>query len=525
MIRKDIKLTESQVNGFELLPNAPDPEERYLYSRELDLVMNKETGILMDYYWDDMPDGYEIPLDRVLVMNGVDIPDDKLGISVFYHNEYKIKTLFGRILKFEGRRSARNEYPKLCFILDGKYFNLTLHRLTAMVYLPNPENKPIVNHKGVEKDYNTQWRKEDLCWFTYSQNRSQDRKDVDSGVRYIAIDDFGKESIPLSSKDVPNFLKRELKHNSSFSCISKAARLGYKRYGYYWKVINIKVIVYRDYLISSEYLTLDDWRENGEVWQAKEINGIIVEANLNGVVRYKGSRKIDYTYLAGDVGAGFLGVSKPLYRIIALIFSDIYNSFEDVSELDVDHINSDHYDNRPCNLRFVTHPQNMNNPNTIEKRQKKILCYDLFGNFIKSYNSSDEYTQLVGCSSHCTDVARVVSNRFQINNCLIFYEDTVKYLPFKLQYVYYKFDKDGNCTGASSSLTGLLYADQVCKTYSRYLNTGIPAPDGYYYQQGPDFLKDENGKRGVRIRPIIYWKDRVLPDDFPEDITDLEDEP
>ena len=523
MIRKDIKLTESQVNGFELLPNAPDPEERYLYSRELDLVMNKETGILMDYYWDDMPDGYEIPLDRVLVMEGVDIPADKLGISVFYHNEYRIKTPSGRILKFEGRKTDdRHKYPALT--AEDRY--LRLHRLTARIYLPNPEDKPIANHKGIVKDYSTQWRKEDICWFTSSQNRSQDRKDTDSGVRYIAMNDLGNESVPLSSKDLPSFLSTESSIGSIQSNISRGI-LGCKRYyGYYWKVVNIKIIEYRDYLISSGYLTLDEWEKNDKTWQAKEINGIMVEASPNGVVRYKSSRKFDYTYLAGDnINTKFLNINKRLHQIIALIFSDEYDSFEDVSGLEVDHINSDFYDNRSCNLRFVTHPQNMNNPSTIEKLQKKILCYDLFGNFMKSYSTAREYAQLVGCSrTTVCEIANLSSNIFQTNNCLVFYEDTVKYLPFKLQYVYYKFDKDGNCTGASSSLTGLLSTNQARNTYSRYLNTGIPAPDGYYYQQGPDFLKDENGKRRKKLRPIIYWIDRVLPDDFPGDI-DLEDEP
>lgn len=526
------ELTEQEKSTFILLPNAPDPEERYLYSRELDLVMNKETGILMDYYWDDMPDGYEIPLDRVLVMEGVDIPADKLGISVFYHNEYKIKIPCSdktKILKFDGRKEKGTAvYPRLYFRLvkNGKDSILTLHRLTARIYLPNPENKPIANHKGIVKDYNIQWRKEDVCWFTSSENNSKDRKDVDSGVRYIAIDDSGNESSPLSSKDLPSFLNTENSIRVIQSSISNSIRSGYKRYrGYYWKVVNIKIIEYRDYLISSGHLTLEEWENNDEIWQAKEINGIMVEANLNGVVRYKGLRKIDYTYIAGDVCTDFLGIRKSLYQIIALIFSDVYNSFKDVSGLEVDHINSNHYDNRPCNLRFVTHPENMNNPNTIEKRQKKILCYDLFGNYMTSYNSSYEYAQLIGCHvSHVNNNAKLSDDRFQINNCLIFYEDTVKYLPFKLQYVYYKFDKDGNCISASSSLAGLLSMGQVRMTYCSYLNAGITAPDGFYYQQGPDFLKDENGKRRKRIRPIIYWKDRVLPDDFPGDI-DLEDEP
>ena len=527
MIRKDIKLTESQVNGFELLPNAPDPEERYLYSRELDLVMNKETGVLMEYYWDDMPDGYEIPLDRVLVMEGVDIPTDKLGISVFYHNEYRIKTPSNRILKFEHKsdKTCRNKYPRIS-IKGERFKSLMLHRLTARLYIPNPENRPIVNHRGVKKDYYIQYKKEDLCWFTLSENQLFDKKIKDSGIRYVALDSKGGEVGVYSSKELADFLKIKTSSSSISRQIVRSINSGNKYRKYFWKTVNVKVINYRNYLISSGHLTPEKWYENDNIWKSKDLNGIIVEANLNGVVRIRYPWRKDYNYLAGDTRWVYNGVNKSLYTIVAVIFNDQYSSFEEINGLEVDHLNSDWRDNRPCNLRLVTHSENMNNPFTKEKLSKEILCYDLFGNFLKLYKSATEYSQSMGkCASHAiNDIARVRYSTFQTNGHLLFYESTVKYLSIKLRYVYYKFDVDGNKLIAGTRFIDLLDENKNRSSYYPYLNTGIPAPDGYYYQQGPDFLKDENGKYGKKIRSIIHWKNLVLSDDFPEDL-DLEDEP
>lgn len=50
MIVKNVILTDEQRKGFILLANSPDPFGNYLYSSELDLIMNKQTGALMTYF-------------------------------------------------------------------------------------------------------------------------------------------------------------------------------------------------------------------------------------------------------------------------------------------------------------------------------------------------------------------------------------------------------------------------------------------------------------------------------------------
>lgn len=52
--------------------------------------------------------------------------------------------------------------------INGK--NLTIHRLVALAYIPNPENKPCVCHKDNNK-HNNHYK--NLYWGTYKENRQQ----------------------------------------------------------------------------------------------------------------------------------------------------------------------------------------------------------------------------------------------------------------------------------------------------------------------------------------------------------------
>lgn len=57
-----------------------------------------------------------------------------------------------------------------------------------------------------------------------------------------------------------------------------------------------------------------------------------------------------------------------VHRLIAWAFPDICGEYHMGDE--VDHINRDPSDNRPYNLQWGTHSDNMNNPNTIEYRKR-----------------------------------------------------------------------------------------------------------------------------------------------------------
>lgn len=74
----------------------------------------------------------------------------------------------------------------------------------------------------------------------------------------------------------------------------------------------------------------------------------------------------------------------------------------------IDHINTDVLDNRPCNLRWVTHKGNTNNPLTLKKFKNNeyvhsvstpVEQFGLEGNYIAFYSSIHEAAKQTGVST------------------------------------------------------------------------------------------------------------------------------
>jgi len=68
-------------------------------------------------------------------------------------------------------------YMQITLTVDGIMYKYYLHRLVALNFIPNPENKPQVNHKsGIKKDCSTA----NLEWCTGSENQHHA---FDNGIR------------------------------------------------------------------------------------------------------------------------------------------------------------------------------------------------------------------------------------------------------------------------------------------------------------------------------------------------------
>ena len=78
-----------------------------------------------------------------------------------------------RILKF----GASQGYHAVTLAKDGINRKIRLHKLVALVFVPNPDNKPDINHKDGDKHNN---RSDNLEWVTPSENQ---RHAISTGLR------------------------------------------------------------------------------------------------------------------------------------------------------------------------------------------------------------------------------------------------------------------------------------------------------------------------------------------------------
>lgn len=116
--------------------------------------------------WKDVP-GYE---GFYKVSNTGLVKSLERSVNLRETNNHAENRLKERIRHFS---TGRRGYKQVVLSRDGKTKAFLVHRLVAVVFIPNPENLPVINHKDGDPSNNNV---ENLEWCTYKYNNEYDNR-------------------------------------------------------------------------------------------------------------------------------------------------------------------------------------------------------------------------------------------------------------------------------------------------------------------------------------------------------------
>ena len=447
------------------------------------LVLNQTTEDLMDYFYDDLDTNSWINIDLAL---SIVVGKPLIGCGSI-NKEYLYKGRFGT--RSFPRISKNKEYPNTS-ILGNNFF---VHRLIAAVFVPNPdpEKYTIVNHKDSDR---SNFNKENLEWCDYSWNALPENK----GGKYhfealYKRDDgiiFTRQQIGEVYGIKDPSVDRSIRENKTYK-------------GHVWEIYDPAL---EDYL--SRHPLQDDWYQHPTMPNVRANGCGVLE--VNGKLRI-GTKK-EYSRGKGYYKVSIGGRGGKIYYTHRLLAECFFNTVIP-DNMVVDHIISTSEldtDNSINNLRIVTYKENSKN---CVRESQSVSIYDLFGNEVERFESISNLVHKFGSRAENTGSTLTISGKFiRLESNSIIPQESKKF-----NYIYYKWSADFVCIGAASFLSCLVNEENKKKAANiaseirkKYLNTGMPAPDGFYYQQGDpwNMLYDPENKELVKKREEIDWLPR-----------------
>jgi hypothetical protein len=284
------------------------------------------------------------------------------------------------------KSSLKGGYYHVSLVNDFIVKSFKIHRLVALTFIENPENKSDVNHKDKNKLNNNVLN---LEWMTRKENNIHRSQGIEITTNknkaiYKIYNEVSKNNDQIlesynSIEEAANWAFNsgftKTVHNGRNAIGNCICGLSNSAYGFKWKLIN------------------DNEDLENEIWKQVIIENIVKEDDkkyfVSNLGRFKNSFGIIMeNYKVND--NGYIRVfiynrTYALHRLIALAFIENPQNKEQVNHIDGNKIN-----NRVDNLEWVT-----NSENQLHKFQfglgnnftRKIKQYDLEWNFIKEFDS------------------------------------------------------------------------------------------------------------------------------------------
>lgn len=165
---------------------------------------------------------------------------------VGYEGLYKVSNL-GRVMQLEKttvvgygakvkhKNKIKNTYKKengyICTHItkDKRTRDVYVHRLVAQAFIPNEENKPLVNHKDFDRANN---KIDNLEWVTHSENNMWSRENMSNAHKGKKLSEEHKIAISNAIKGKKRKAKINCnrKTNTGEHHISKVVQNGYVSY-------------------------------------------------------------------------------------------------------------------------------------------------------------------------------------------------------------------------------------------------------------------------------------------------------